>query len=102
LIKEDLRGLPWNIGVMEYWNDGLRGEKNNRGMPFDFYTQYSTFPLFHHSMWMAPVLPQILLMDNRVPPKVRELRMMYLLTLKGFHSSQRVRNERSMRETAGY
>jgi hypothetical protein len=32
---------------MEYWNDGLRGEKNNRSIPFDFYPQYSIFPPFH-------------------------------------------------------
>jgi hypothetical protein len=57
LIKEDLRDLPWSIGVMEYWNDGLRGEKNNKSMPFDFSSQYSSFPLFHHSMWMAPTSP---------------------------------------------
>jgi hypothetical protein len=50
LIIEDLRALPWNIGIMEYWNDELRREENNRSMPFDFSTQYSTFPLFHHSM----------------------------------------------------
>jgi hypothetical protein len=39
LIKEDLRDFPWSIGVMEYWNDGLRRKKNNRSMPFDFSTQ---------------------------------------------------------------
>jgi len=66
LIKEDLRDLAWNIGVMEYWNDGLRGEKNNRSKPFDFSTQYSTFPLFHHSMWMTSLLQQIALGDNGV------------------------------------
>jgi hypothetical protein len=72
LIKEDFRNLPWSIGVMEYWNDGLRGEKNNRSMPFDSSTQYSSFPLFHHSMWMAPLLQQIALMDNGVLDKIEE------------------------------
>jgi len=50
LIKEDLRDLPWSIGVVEYWNDGLREEKNNRSMPFDFsypVLQFSTIPSFH-------------------------------------------------------
>ena len=23
LIKEDLRGLPWSMGAIEYWNDGV-------------------------------------------------------------------------------
>jgi hypothetical protein len=41
-------------------------------MPFDFYTQYSTFPLFHHSMWMAPLLRQIALMDNGILEKIEE------------------------------
>jgi hypothetical protein len=52
-IIEDFREPRpnWNIGVMEYWNDGLRGEKKKRSMPFDFNTQYSTFPIFHHSIW---------------------------------------------------
>jgi hypothetical protein len=58
-IIEGFRELrpDWSIGVMEYWNDGLRGEKNKRSMPSDFYTQYSTFPIFHHSMWMPPSFP---------------------------------------------
>jgi len=72
LIIEGLRNLPWNIGVMEYWNDGLRGEKNNRSMPFDFSTQYSTFPLFHRSMWIAPLLQQITLMENGVLDKIEK------------------------------
>jgi len=85
LIKEDLRDLPWSIGVMEYWDDGLRGEKNNRSKPFDFSTQYSTFPLFYHSMWMAPLLRQITLTDNAVLQKLRKLRSALTLTSAGFY-----------------
>jgi hypothetical protein len=47
LIIGELRDLPWNIGIMEYWNDGLKGEKTNRSMPFDFTTQYSAISSFH-------------------------------------------------------
>jgi hypothetical protein len=72
LIIEDLRDLAWNIGIMEYWNDGLGEEQNDTSMPFDFYTQYSTFPLFHHCMWMAPPLQQIALMDNGILDKIEE------------------------------
>jgi len=72
LIKEDLRDVPWSIGVMEYWNDGLREEKNNRSIPFDFSTQYSSFPLFHHSMWMAPTSPADYAHGQQCSPKTEE------------------------------
>jgi hypothetical protein len=25
LIIKDLRDFPWNIGIMEYWKDGVHG-----------------------------------------------------------------------------
>jgi hypothetical protein len=39
----------WSIGVMEYWNDGLKGGKT-RILPFLFSVlSIPTIPLFHYS-----------------------------------------------------
>jgi hypothetical protein len=38
---------------MEYWNDGLTGEKKSILSAFD--KQYSNIPTFHHSMWTAQI-----------------------------------------------
>jgi len=35
-----------NIGIMEYWNDGLTGRKN-KSVLFAFNTHYSNIPSFH-------------------------------------------------------
>jgi hypothetical protein len=44
----------WNIGIMEYWNDGLT-ERKNQICFSAFDTHYSNIPTFHHSMWIARI-----------------------------------------------
>ena len=41
-------------------------------MAFDFSTQYSSFPLFHHSMWMAPTSPANYAHGQRYSPRTQE------------------------------
>jgi hypothetical protein len=66
LIIEDPRDLPWNIGIMEYWNDGLRREKKI-GQCLSIFLPST--PLFHYSItpcgW-PPLLQQISLKNNGI------------------------------------
>jgi hypothetical protein len=78
LIIKDLRDLAWNIGIMEYWNDGLGGGEKQEINAFRF-----LYPVLHFStipLWMAPLLQQILLMDNGVLDKIEETPGSFLLT----------------------
>jgi len=61
LIIEEVGDFPWSIGIMEYWNDGLR-ERNNRSAPSNFSIHLSNTPL----------LQQIALMDKGVLDSIEE------------------------------
>jgi hypothetical protein len=50
-INKNLGLRPnWNIGIMEYWNDGSRGRKTINMTFSAFVAHYSIIPSFHHSM----------------------------------------------------
>jgi len=54
-ITDKHRGFA-QIGMMEQWNCGMMGFKKKEFKTANYaslLTQYSNFPLFHYSMWLA-------------------------------------------------
>jgi len=49
----NLAPLRYVVGIMEYWNDGLKEEKQLNMIFSVFGAHYSIIPIFHHSIWMA-------------------------------------------------
>ena len=83
LSHRNSRGFPrWNIGVMEYWNDGLRRRKTKNLL---FPILIPTIPLSQQSI--IPILQKITLMNNGVLQRPRKLHEMNMLTGMGSSSN---------------
>jgi hypothetical protein len=55
--EAEFRGLRpnWNIGRMEYWNDGFKARKKSNIIFCVFATHYSIIATFQHSIWKVQV-----------------------------------------------
>jgi hypothetical protein len=73
LIKEYLRGLPWSIGVMEYWNDGLRRRRTIDYPNPDGMMEYWKGGIVASKAHDLGLVRQVTLTDNAVLQKLREL-----------------------------
>jgi hypothetical protein len=62
----------WDIGIMEYWNDGvMRGNTKNPLFPL----LIATIPRLQHSIFPRGWHKRIVLRDNGIPQKLRELQV---------------------------